>query len=175
MPSLPQDAIQNILHNGNTTFLSLNDLEKALDSIEHPILLQSLFHARVNVKSWRLIRAWYSNISAAVRSASSISSPFPSGACSKALSCHQTSFWFWWMNSSKSFVKKTVVHLPVDCTLVVLLMPMMWGPLHHLWLLPRHREHSSQSFLLKMVSGLTRARWKLSRNCPYKPLWPWTT
>ena len=72
-----QEAIQNILRDGNTTSLSLYDLEKAFDSIEHPILLQSLFHAGVNGKSWRFIKAWYSNTSAVVRSTSSLSSPFP--------------------------------------------------------------------------------------------------
>ena len=53
------EAIRSILRDGNSAYLSLYDLEKACDSIEHPILLRSLFHAGVNAKPWRLVRDWY--------------------------------------------------------------------------------------------------------------------
>ena len=72
-----QEAIKSILRNGNTAFLSLYDLEKALDSIEHPVLLHSLFHAGINGRSWRLFRAWYSNLSALVRFKSVTSPSIP--------------------------------------------------------------------------------------------------
>ena len=57
--------------------LSLYDLEKAFDLIEQAILLCSLFKAGVNGKSWRLIRTWYGNLSAVVRSGSTISPAIP--------------------------------------------------------------------------------------------------
>jgi hypothetical protein len=49
------EAIRSILRDGNSAYLSLYHLEKAFDSIEHPILLRSLFRGGVNGKSWRLI------------------------------------------------------------------------------------------------------------------------
>lgn len=50
-----QEVIQNDLRDGRVSYLSLYDLEKAFDSVEHCILLQSLFHAGINGKAWRLI------------------------------------------------------------------------------------------------------------------------
>ena len=71
------EAIRSILRDGSSAYLSLYDLEKAFDSIEHPILLHSLFKAGVNGKSWRLMRAWYSSLSAVVRSRSATSTSIP--------------------------------------------------------------------------------------------------
>ena len=66
------------------SYLSLYDLEKTFDSVEHCILLQSLFHAGINGKAWRLIKACYSNQTAVVKSGSTLSNPFPitRGVCS---------------------------------------------------------------------------------------------
>ena len=77
MPSLLEslEAIRSTLCDGRSAYLSLYDLEKAFDSIEHAILLRSLFQACVNGKSWRLIRAWYDNLTAVVRSGPTMSSP----------------------------------------------------------------------------------------------------
>ena len=38
--------------------LSLYDLKKAYDSIEHPVLLKALFEAGVNGKAWRIVKAF---------------------------------------------------------------------------------------------------------------------
>ena len=71
------EAIRSILHDGHSAYLSLYDLEKAFDSIEHAILLRSLFRAGVNGKSWRLVRSWYNNFSAVVRTESTTSISIP--------------------------------------------------------------------------------------------------
>ena len=65
------------LQEGRVAYLSLYDLEKALDSVEHNILLQSLYQASINGKAWRLIKARYGNLTAVVKSGSSLSHPFP--------------------------------------------------------------------------------------------------
>ena len=72
-----QEIIQNSLLEGEVSYLSLYDLEKAFDSIEHSILLQSLFNAGINGKSWRLIRNCYNNLYAVVKCSSTLSHPFP--------------------------------------------------------------------------------------------------
>ena len=71
-----QEAIQHNLRDGRVSYLSLYDLEKAFDSVEHCILLQSLFEAGINGKVWRLIKACYSNLTAVVKSGSTLSAPF---------------------------------------------------------------------------------------------------
>ena len=70
-------AICSTLCDGCTAYLSLYDLEKAFNLIEHAILLCSLFKAGINGKSWRHIRAWYDNLTAVVRSRSIISPAIP--------------------------------------------------------------------------------------------------
>ena len=35
------------------------DLQKAFDSVQYPVLLQRLYDAGVNGKTWRLILSWY--------------------------------------------------------------------------------------------------------------------
>ena len=69
-------AIRSILRDGNSACVSLYDLEKAFDSTEHLILLRSLFRAGVNGKSWRLVRSWYNNLSAIVRTTSTSIFPY---------------------------------------------------------------------------------------------------
>ena len=71
-----QEAIKSILCDGNTAFLSLYDLEKAFDSFEHPVL-HSHFQAGINGRSWRLFKAWYSNLPALVRFKSVMSPSIP--------------------------------------------------------------------------------------------------
>ena len=72
-----QEAIISILRDANTAFLFLYELEKAFDSIEHPVLLHSLFHVGISGRSWKLFRAWYSNLSALVRFKSVMSPSIP--------------------------------------------------------------------------------------------------
>ena len=71
-----QEAILHNLRDGRVSYLSLYDLEKAFDSIDHSVLLQSLFEAGINGRAWRLIQACYSNLTAVVKSGSDLSSPF---------------------------------------------------------------------------------------------------
>ena len=71
-----QEAILSNLRDNRICYLSLYDLEKAFDSIEHCVLLQSLFESGVNGKAWRLIRACYSNLTSVVHSGSTLSAPF---------------------------------------------------------------------------------------------------
>ena len=39
--------------------MCLYDLQKALDSVEYPVLLKRLYEVGVNGKCWRLIKSWY--------------------------------------------------------------------------------------------------------------------
>ena len=71
------EAIRKTIQDGHDAFLSLYDLEKAYDSIEHSVLLQALHNAGVNGKSWRLIRSCYGNLHACVKSGSTLSPAFP--------------------------------------------------------------------------------------------------
>ena len=70
------EAIRKTIQDGHDAFLSLYDLEKAYDSIEHSVLLQALYNAGVNGKSWRLIRSCYGNLHACVKSGSTLSPAF---------------------------------------------------------------------------------------------------
>ena len=72
-----QEAIVHTLQEGRVAYLFLYDLEKAFDSVEHSILLQSLYQASINGKAWRLIKVCYGNLTVVVKSASSLSHPFP--------------------------------------------------------------------------------------------------
>ena len=72
-----QEIILHTLHEGGHPILSLYDLEKAYDSIEHPILLKCLSEAGLNGKSWRVIKACYDNIQVVVSSNSRYSTPVP--------------------------------------------------------------------------------------------------
>ena len=75
--SLPQKRPYRVTLDGRAIYLSMYDLEKAFDSVEHCILLQSLFHAGINGKAQRLIRACYSNLTAVVKLKSTLSDLFP--------------------------------------------------------------------------------------------------
>ena len=46
--------------------LLLYDLEKAYDSIEHPVLLKALFEAGLDGKARRIVKAFYGNLQATV-------------------------------------------------------------------------------------------------------------
>jgi len=60
-----QEAIVHTLQGSRVAYLSLYDLEKAFDSVEHSILLQSLYQAGINGKAWRLIKVLASSASIA--------------------------------------------------------------------------------------------------------------
>ena len=67
------------MRDGETPTLCCFDLEKAFDSIEHPILFEHLFKLGLNGKCWRLFYKWYSNSESAVRVETTVSSTFPVG------------------------------------------------------------------------------------------------
>ena len=72
-----KEAILKVIRDGGEAYLCLYDLEKAFDSIEHAILLNSLYDADVNGKAWRVVSSIYNNLNAVVKSGSSYSSHFP--------------------------------------------------------------------------------------------------
>ena len=59
---------------GERPFLCFNDIEKAFDSVEFPVLLSHLFSAGM---SWRLIKSWYHSPTSRVKHDNSLSSSFP--------------------------------------------------------------------------------------------------
>ena len=59
--------------------MCLCDLEKAFDSVEFSVLLERLFHAGINSKTWRLLRSWYSDGRSSVRLGQHVSPPFALG------------------------------------------------------------------------------------------------
>ena len=52
------------------------DLASAFDTVEFCVLLQSLFHAGIKGKCWRLLRDWYCNLTSQVKLGSYMSEPF---------------------------------------------------------------------------------------------------
>ena len=54
-----QEVIARYPREGSRVYMCLYDLQKALDSVEYPVLLQKLFDAGVNGKMWRLLKSWY--------------------------------------------------------------------------------------------------------------------
>ena len=56
-----QETFTNHLWDGGQPYLCLFHIEKAFDSVAHPILLQHLYNIGVNEKLWRLIKNWYTN------------------------------------------------------------------------------------------------------------------
>ena len=73
--------IAMIRDGGHDPVLSLYDLEKAYDSIEHPVRLKALLEASVNEKAWRIVKAFYENLQATVNVNSTFSAVFPMLRC----------------------------------------------------------------------------------------------
>ena len=71
-----QEAILAAIRDGGQPLLALYDLEKAYDSVGHPVLLKSLFDSGINGKSWRIIKACYERLQAVVSCGPSQSAPF---------------------------------------------------------------------------------------------------
>ena len=71
-----QETILKVVCEGGDAFLSLFDLKKAYDSLEHAVLLDSLFDAGIKGRTWRIISCMYNNLRAVVKSGFSISAPF---------------------------------------------------------------------------------------------------
>ena len=74
-----QEVLLNYICQGEKPFLCLYDIEKAIDSVEFPIVLRHLFSIGINGKSWRLIKAWYQSPTSRVKHDNKLSESFPIG------------------------------------------------------------------------------------------------
>ena len=72
-----QKVLIAMMRDGRHPVLSLYDLKKAYDSIEHPVLLKALFEVGVNGKAWRIVKAFYGNLQAIVNVNFTSSAVFP--------------------------------------------------------------------------------------------------
>ena len=68
-----QEVINRYISEGSDVYMCFYDLQKAFGTIEVPVLLQRLFQAGINSKTWRLL---YNNCSSSVRLNQHTSSPF---------------------------------------------------------------------------------------------------
>ena len=51
-------------------------MQKAFDSVKYPVLLNRLYEAGVNGKTWRLLRSWYDGASCCVQCDGALSNSF---------------------------------------------------------------------------------------------------
>ena len=65
------------MHDGDTPYLSIFDLEKAFDSFEYATLLTHILQLGINGKCWRIIKNWHSDTSSVVRVNQQLSERFP--------------------------------------------------------------------------------------------------
>ena len=68
---------ETIVREGSAVHMCLYDLQKALDSVEFPVLLDHLFSMGVNGKTWRIIKSWYEGGSCCVKVEDRLSNAFP--------------------------------------------------------------------------------------------------
>ena len=64
---LQMPVIARYLREGSRVFMCLYNLEKALDLVEYPVLLDRLFAAGINGKCWRLLKNWYEGAQCSVK------------------------------------------------------------------------------------------------------------
>ena len=72
-----QEALLTHLREGGHPYLSMFDLEKAFDSVEHCVLLEKLIQIGLRGKSWRVISNWYVSSVSMVRIGTTLSHPIP--------------------------------------------------------------------------------------------------
>ena len=70
------EALAKFKSQGDNVYLCFYDLASAFDTVEFSVLLQSLFHAGIKGKCWRLLRDWYCNLTSQVKLGSYMSEPF---------------------------------------------------------------------------------------------------
>ena len=70
-----QEALLTHVRNGGKPFLCFDDMEKAFDSVEIPMLLKQLYSSGINGKLWRMLKHWYSTSSGIVNGHMSRSLP----------------------------------------------------------------------------------------------------
>ena len=68
-----QEAVRSYIQDGSMALQCFYDLEKAFDSVEYCVLLHHLFRSGINGKTWRIIRSFYTNPRAQVRSGNGLS------------------------------------------------------------------------------------------------------
>ena len=67
-----QEAALKVLREGGKAFLSLFDLEKAINTIEKPALLHCLYNKGICCRAWRIINSWYTDATVAIEIENSI-------------------------------------------------------------------------------------------------------
>ena len=70
------EASKRFVSNGDNVYSCFYDLASAFDTVEFCVLLDNLFHAGIKGKCWRLLRAWYHNLTSQVRLGCHMSKPF---------------------------------------------------------------------------------------------------
>ena len=132
--------------------LSLYDLhlEKAFDSIEHCVLLKSLYEAGINGNAWRLIKACYSNLCAVVKSGSVLSSSFTVSHGVQQGSVLSPTFFIIVIDKLLQQLKETSAGISIcGLYLTAHIMLMMYVLLHPQPLLLNCKGESSMTLLLK--------------------------
>ena len=71
-----QEVIARYVRGGSQIFMCLYDMQKVFDSVEYPVLLDRLYEAGVNGKTWRLLRSWYDGVSCHVWCDGALSNSF---------------------------------------------------------------------------------------------------
>ncbi len=72
-----QEVVARYFRGGSQVYMCLYDLQKAFDSVEYTVLLEKLFDAGVNGKTWRLLKSWYIGGSSQVKLDGMLSHSFP--------------------------------------------------------------------------------------------------
>ena len=62
------EAMNHYLTQDNKAMMCAFDLEKVFDLIEFIVLLNHLFDAGIDGKGWKLLKSWYTKLTASVRS-----------------------------------------------------------------------------------------------------------
>ena len=70
------EALAKFKSQGDNVYSCFYDLASAFDTVEFCVLLQSLFHAGIKGKCWRLLHDWYCNLTSQVKLGSYMSEPF---------------------------------------------------------------------------------------------------
>ena len=71
------EIISKYIRDGDSVYSCFYDLASAFDTVEYPVLLNSLAKSGICGKSWRLIKQWYTGVKSQVRVNGSTFVPFP--------------------------------------------------------------------------------------------------
>ena len=70
------EIISKYIRDGDSVYSCFYDLASAFDTVEYPVLLNSLAKSGISGKSWRLLKQWYTGVKSQVRVNGS-SAPLP--------------------------------------------------------------------------------------------------